>query len=73
MPRKTSAVMAVAPADQAMAVVVVSDKERMKLMKADLKAKQGEAKTLVKQIAAVEKGIAKLDAKMLKAAPKAKA
>jgi hypothetical protein len=73
MPRKTSAVMAVAPADQAMAVVVVSDKEMMKLMKADLKAKQGEAKTLVKQIAAVEKGIAKLDAKMLKAAPKAKA
>jgi hypothetical protein len=73
MPRKTSAVMAVAPADQAVAVVVVSDKEMMKLMKADLKAKQGEAKTLVKQIAAVEKGIAKLDAKMLKAAPKAKA
>lgn len=73
MPRKTSAVMAVAPADQGPAVVVVSDKEMMKLMKADLKAKQGEAKTLVKQIAAVEKGIAKLDAKMLKAAPKAKA
>lgn len=70
MPRKTSAVMAVAPADQAMAVVVVSDKEMMKLMKADLKAKQGEAKTLVKQIAAVEKGIAKLDAKMLKPAAK---
>lgn len=67
MPRKTSAVLAVAPADQA--VAAPSLKDQMKSAKAELKALEASAKAVAKQIASTTKAIAKLDAQMLKAKP----